>query len=576
MQLSVAILEKTGNKPHLCSRTKTDDAMKKFIFAILLALAPLHACSDKEDYPWNRPAADEYELTHGQIVLGEQLKDPYSVENMTKALLSVYPAAAGRSHIDPTDYYVRFLPKNEEQVQQLLDMELLLLDHPLDYRIVKDGDWYHDPGVPENDVTWLYGVVPLDFEFPSNIRYERLEDCYLSEHDPQTKSDGIDWAAVERESFRLTGNAAMLGLGTKAEDDAPRAPEGYITILDPDDPEGTVGVKGVRVCCNSFVKTAAAYTDENGHYKMSRTYSGELRFRLMFKNSKGFSQGLNHPLLPASVSALGKYPAEGCSVEIDNGSDYHLFVRSVLNNAGYEYSQTCEKSAGAIPKPPKDLRIWDLPLFAGSFNIMMHHGVIIDTFSPLHDVLGPLAMVARYVQPDVYFGIEGCASYSDAYARALLAFVQAGHFARVGKDWWHEYVLGAIGDGIVQSVTDLLAPGDAGDGKEEPEEAGAKNNVKSCAAGGSSTYAEIVQNYSNYCQTVLYRRHYPGSDALFGDRLNSPQIFLYLEERGLGLELLAPLFTSDVTDMAFLKQKMLSYYPQFKNVIMEAFARYEY
>ena len=120
------------------------------------------------------------------------------------------------------------------------------------------------------------------------------------------------------------------------------------------------------------------------------------------------------------------------------------------------------------------------------------------------------------------------------------------------------------------------APGDAGEGKEEPEEAGAKSNVQSCAAGGSSTYAEIVQNYSNYCQTVLYRRHYPGSDALFGDRLNSPQIFLYLEERGLGLELLAPLFTSDVTDMAFLKQKMLSYYPQFKNVIMEAFARYEY
>ena len=551
--------------------------MKKFMIAILFAAVSLDACSEKENLPWNRTVTDEYELTHGMIVLGEQLKDPYSVENMTKALQSVYPSSAGRSHIDPTDYYVRFLPKNEEQVQQLLDMDLLLLDHPLDYRIVKDGDWYHDPEVPEDDVTWLYGVVPVDFEFPTNVRYERLEDCYLSEHDPQTKTDGIDWQAVEREAFRLTGNEDMLGTSTKAVDDTPHAPEGYITIVDPAGSAEPIGVKGVRVCCNSFVKTAAAYTDESGHYKMSRTYSGDLRFRLMFKNAKGFSQGLNHPLLPASVSALGKFPAEGCSVEIDSSSEYNLFIRSVLNNAGYEYCQTCEMSAGAIPKPPKDLRIWDLPLFQSSFNIMMHHGVVLDTFSPLHDVLGPLSIVAKYVQPDIYFGIEGCSTYSEAYARALLVFVQAGLFARVGKDWWHEYVFGTLGDGLTQSITDLLSPGENKPGNEGKEDGGGEqgNQLQTCDVASGSTYVEIVKNYSNYCQTVLYRRHYPGSTALFGDRLYSPQLFLYLEERGLSLELLAPLFSSDVTDMAFLKQKMLSYYPQFKNVIMEAFARYE-
>ncbi len=49
---------------------------------------------------------------------------------------------------------------------------------------------------------------------------------------------------------------------------------------------------------------------------------------------------------------------------------------------------------------------------------------------------------------------------------------------------------------------------------------------------------------------------------------------MYLDERGLGLEKISPLFTADVVDMEVLKLKMLSYYPEFKTVILDAFARY--
>ena len=84
-----------------------------------------------------------------------------------------------------------------------------------------------------------------------------------------------------------------------------------------------------------------------------------------------------------------------------------------------------------------------------------------------------------------------------------------------------------------------------------------------------------MQCYSCYCQSVLYRRHYKDSDALFGSgEWFSPQLLMYLDERGLGLEKISPLFTTDVVDMEVLKLKMLSYYPEFKTVINEAFARY--
>lgn len=530
--------------------------MKNFLIAALAAASALTACSEGGKLIWERSDdVEESSFSHEMIVLGEQLDDPYSVSNMTKAFEAVYPAAAGRSPIEATDFYVRFLPKDAAQMQTLLDLGLQLLDHPLDYRIVQDGDWYHDPSVPEDSFTWQYAVVPVDFEFPVNVRFERLEDCYLSEHDPATKTDGIDWQAVEMEAYRITGNESMLSPATK-DGEGPFFPEGYIRIEDPEHSAEPIGVKGIRVCCNSFVKIATAYTDENGHYKMSRSYSSDPRYRLMFKNVKGFTMGINRLLSEASLSALGKHPAQGCSVTIDNYSDYYQFTRCVANNAGYDYCKAAENSAGTLPALPKDLRIWALPLLNGSFNIMMHHGVLIETFEPLHAVLGEFAIVARMVQADVYLGLEGCGTYNDAYARGLLVFAQAGQFSRVGRDWWYEYLLSTLGSAVFDTFAQLLG------------------TVSTVSVVGSQ--AEVVNTYSNYCRTVLYRRNYPDSKVIFesGDT-GGTQLLMYLDERGLGLEMLAPLFSTDVTDMDTLKNKMLSYYPQYKSTITEAFARYE-
>ena len=69
--------------------------------------------------------------------------------------------------------------------------------------------------------------------------------------------------------------------------------------------------------------------------------------------------------------------------------------------------------------------------------------------------------------------------------------------------------------------------------------------------------------------------HYKESSAVFGTQYwFSPQLLMYLDERGLGADKIAPLFTADVSDMETLHNKLLSYYPAFKAVINEAFIRY--
>ena len=527
--------------------------MKKFIILVAVATVAL-ACSSREYPDWSKPWTGEEEgFSHDMIILGEQLQDPYSVDNITRALEAVCPASSGRTTVTATDFYVRFLPRDEAQLQTLIDRGLELVDHPLDYRIVREGDWYHDPSLPERSITWQYAVVPVDFDFPNDVRYERLDDCYLAEHDPKTRADGIDWDEVEREAYRLTGNADMLP-ETRGEGSVSTIPQGRIAIIDRELDDEPEGVKGVKVSCNSFVKFSSCYTDEEGYYKMSRSYAVPPRYRLVFRNVKGFNQGINFVLVPASVSTFGVQPAEGFSIEIDSNSETKLFTRCVVNNAGYDYMDAVKRSSGAIPAPPKDLRIWDIDLLQGSLATMIHHGVLIETMEQLSEMPNEYTLLIKIVQPDALLGLSGVETYADVYGRAMYIFAHAAHFSQTSKDWWWNYLKFAFNSLISSSLADTSgAPGDAG-----------------------CEYGEIAEMFAHYCRNAMMLRRYPDCTDMSGTtEWFSPQLLMYLDERGLGLEMLAPLFTEDVVGLEVLRNKLLSYYPHFKNVINEAFARYD-
>ena len=244
---------------------------------VLLPLVLLAGCQEEGLPGPDDRRVDISALSHGMIELGEKLEDPYTVENMQEAVARLYPTRAGGIAIKATDLYVRFLPKTEEEYALLLSKGLKLTDHPVDYRIVKD--YYHDPELSENAITWQYAVVSKDFEFPSGVRCEVLDEVYLSENDPVTRAEsGIDWDAVEAEAYRLTGNGDLYP-ETRA-DEVASFPSGRITVEDPDAFGGKpYGLAGVQVCCNSFVKFATAYTDRDGYYQLPKKYSSTPRYR---------------------------------------------------------------------------------------------------------------------------------------------------------------------------------------------------------------------------------------------------------------------------------------------------------
>ena len=138
----------------------------------------------------------EQKETDGMMVLGEKLENPYSIANMEKAYADLIKTrAAGDFKIETTDLYVRFLPKDSTELLELQKDTLLeLFDYPLDYDIEVEGTYYHDPSIPEGQITWLYTTVKPDYEFPA-IQYEILEKCFIPNEDDlddEWIDDGID------------------------------------------------------------------------------------------------------------------------------------------------------------------------------------------------------------------------------------------------------------------------------------------------------------------------------------------------------------------------------------------------
>lgn len=488
-------------------------------------------------------------LSHEMIVLGKRLENPYKTENMSKALASLYPSKAGLIAVSPTDLYVRFLPKNQAELDALKEADIYLIDHPLDYDILVEGDWYHDPEVPDGNVTWQYAVVPVDFHFP-NIEYQIIHNCFIPDSNEATRSAGIDWEAVERQAYIITGNETRLNDAslTKA---TKGTPSGRITIIDDQANGGKpFGVAGVRVSCNSFVRFAHCYTDRDGYYEMPKEFSSTLRYRLVFENEKGFSIGFNLVLVPASVSTLGKSGPEGVSAEISSSSEQKLFRRCVINNAAYDYISRCKYEDMNILPPPYDLRLWIFYSLESSSAVMLHHGAAIES-ELISTYLGEFAPLLEYFMPDVTIGVKDKDDYASLYSVVCHELAHASHFAQVGTAYWNKY--------IRYIIESYVTTGDAyGDGL-------------SADAG----YCGVGESWAYYLESMMYKERYGGSIPTFGSSYwFYPQIFRYLDERGVTRSDIFSVLEGNVASKADLKSALIRNFPQKRTVIEQVFSRY--
>ncbi len=291
-------------------------------------------------------------------ILGKKRQNPYTVQVVSQALGNLLHQQSGKSgdatvglmNMQPTHEYYRFKPANVGELMDLEETGFDLWDFPLDTDVEYLGDYYHDPTVPADQITWMYTCIPIGVSFPASIQHEKIADLFLFDEDsgdewdwdpwdpteciecpdptedcwdpwgrptcgtmarrsPKGKSGdeqlrtvGITKEALYDEVMRLTGNEDEMihpnQLGKQI--DAPVAPArryrpaGRITVTDTDNQTTTtVGVQGLLVKSRRWFKLDHTYTNATGNFSIGKQYRKAAVIITKFKNNNVTVRGVS-------------------------------------------------------------------------------------------------------------------------------------------------------------------------------------------------------------------------------------------------------------------------------------------
>ncbi len=333
--------------------------LKFFMWPVLM----LTIASCKKDLTNNRQANGTIteigtKLTRsGQpTVLGKKIP-MYCETDKVKAALADFKKLKGISNssgqlrtdtlypvVQPNFKYVRFLPKDEDELLQLDEAGLDLTDEPMHFEIEIPGDYYQDPSIPDSSITWMYTVLPIDYQLPTTIQTEVISNVFLFNTEPEAlepdeSEDGydddnglpncynnnpyIDRGSIvpciysKRSKLMQAGYEWLTNQGVDADefelylmhqmgyhgDDYDSTvtngrkrkyyPDGFIRVED-NDVRNLFPVKGIMVKSRNFLKIKRGYTDVNGHFHLDRGYRKKAQIILKWKNRGVATRGIDN------------------------------------------------------------------------------------------------------------------------------------------------------------------------------------------------------------------------------------------------------------------------------------------
>ena len=270
--------------------------MKPF-FLLSLCACLIVSCSRFDEQFMKTPGyvtQNDYSFSEGMTVLGKRIEIPYSIENLNRAYNSLDAETKSQINLEqitPTHYYIKFSPKNVEELDILRNIKprLILSEEPLDYEIQEGGTYYHDPSLPEDVPTFQYSTISVErwreLSDTLSVNSEILISAYIPDYDDDlTKSlpNGINvsaYLALLKEAYKITG-IPYEDISTKG---AEWHPQGTIKAFD--DITGTmVPVPGVRVRGTHLLKTHEDLTDETGYYWL-RSFKNPVNMKIIWESN---------------------------------------------------------------------------------------------------------------------------------------------------------------------------------------------------------------------------------------------------------------------------------------------------
>ncbi len=494
--------------------------MKRHItVAALLALTLTVSCAKIEAENVNQPVTS---ISYSdEAIPGELLPNPYSMSIMGTA----YRTLTGNDDLKPNCLYVRFLCENDEQIETLENAGIELYPYPLDRMIIQQGATYANS---QGSGVWMYARTNTDIDFPG-IRYEILDECYVPEDRPGTRA-GLDPETLELEAIKIAGLDKYGMVPTKASAGSGCCPRGRVTAVTTD--SGTsVPLRGVKVKCTFFLKSAWAYTDDNGCFTIDTKFSTSPGYSVIYENSRGFV--MKDGLFTATHS-FGSFPASGAELKVNGaGKAWKL---ATVNNSACDYHDFCNQEE--ITSPLQDLRIQCMSLSSSSSTPMLHRMFSERSSSMTSKLIAQIGLAISSLMPDIVIGLSGQNVYRSLYQDVWHELSHASHYMKTGQGLWT----------LVVSYTVK----NKGYGKGQ----GDKDQVEAC---------RLAEAWGHAMEKICMRRQ-------FGSVMTTPQdrewfgcdiadIYELMKDGLVAPGEIYRCLTSDVTSMDHLKERLVKKYP---------------
>lgn len=246
--------------------------------------------------------------------IGKKLKNPYTVENMRKALKKLKEKGLDKSsqramellsdfEIEPSHLYVMYEPATiEEEAELKQDSTLVLADYPLDYEFT-DEELANRPPLAEGEIPDYYTAILVDSEEAADAQYVLMDELYIPEEDPYFTEPDIsaqmrttDPNKINNkedllrhllyEAYKLTGNEAELESPDNMENGrwifgTRWWPSGTIQVYD-EVAGRSVPVVGGQVLMRQWFTVRQGITDANGYFKTS-SVRGSARYVIQWE-----------------------------------------------------------------------------------------------------------------------------------------------------------------------------------------------------------------------------------------------------------------------------------------------------
>lgn len=484
----------------------------------------------------------------GITILGKKLDNPYSVSNMRKALSEIQKNGLSKAALDyeisANTLYIRFLPKDTAEMNTLLsDTTIELFDRPMDYEIESEGEYYHDPELPDSVFTWQYTSVPIDYAFP-NIKYEILDTCFVPDDLPEDSDNSLSKSKyydlselLEKTAYRITGNESMLDNSlTKAKRGAPH---GKFQIYEPD---GKLhGLYNVKVRVYNFIRWDHTYTNVYGDYKMDKHYRTKVHYSIVFHTRTGIVVWGNLGCLNPAIHSMG-WASQKDAFDRNFYLGSNAWNWGSITNATYHYFDLCKKYG--ITRPPNDIVFWAWKRKKGNWTgctPMFQHG---HAANATKKILNTLGLQYRDILPDIF--IYKFDNMQTLYTTIFHELAHASHHQSVGRDYWNI------------EMTEIVLNG--------------------CSYGDHTTMTNgivgVVEMWGNYFgEYVCYPACYPTVSYTFSDtHWFKPQIMVDLQSKGFTPYAIFKGLNIRAVDHYSYKKQLINLYPNSKNDIEKCFS----